>query len=211
MYLIKDLDLINDVEKFDVILVGTNTYCTMNNGFQGKIRRKYNFVYQMNCNTKYADPNKLGTRLTTKNTSPIFSICFISNGYNFNPQKKPEFIDYSALENCIKTANIEFSGLRVATTLMGSTKFDGGGDRDKILQIFEENSDKIILYVYDYEQYSGKEENLIEFSNYKKLNLKNKEIKIKTIENRAKLTSFDEPAYTAKNKLKKYLRELANK
>lgn len=214
MYLIKDLDLINDIEKFDVILIGTNTYCTMNNGLQGKVRRKYNFVYQMNCKTKYGDPTKLGTRITTKNTRPIFSLCFISHGYNFRPKTNPEFVDYNSLENCIKTANIEFSGLRVATTIMGVTEFDGGGDRGKILKILEENSDKMILYVYDYIQYSGKTERAKEFvKNFgmcvgnKKLT---KQIVEKQIEERSKLTSFEEPAYTRRANLKKRLRELAN-
>lgn len=214
MYLIKDLDLINDVEKFDVILVGTNTYCTMNNGFQGKIRRKYNFVYQMNCKTRYGDINKLGTRITTKITKPIFSLCFISKGYNFRPKSNPEFIDYAALENCIKTANVEFSGMRVATTIMGSTEFDGGGNKDKILKILEENSNRMILYVYDYTQYSGKTERAKVFvKNYnvcvgnQKLT---KQIVEKQIEERSKLTSFEEPAYTRKANLKKRLRDLAN-
>lgn len=214
MYLIKDLDLINDVEKFDVILIGTNTYCTMNNGFQGKVRRKYNFVYQMNCKTRYGDINKLGNRVTTKNTKPIFSLCFISKGYNFQPKSNPEFIDYTALENCIKTANVEFSGMRVATTIMGSTEFDGGGIKDKILKILEENSDRMILYVYDYIQYSGKTERAKEFvKNYnvcvgnQKLT---KQIVEKQIEERSKLTSFEEPAYTRKANLKKRLRDLVN-
>jgi hypothetical protein len=214
MYLIKDIDLINDAEKYDVILVGTNTYCTMSNGFQGKVRRKYHFVYEMNCKTKYGDINKLGTRITTKNTSPIFSLCFISKGYNFIPKLKPEFIDYNALENCIKTANVEFSGLRVATTIMGITEFDGNGDRDKILKILEDNSDRMDLHVYDYIQYNSRIERTKEFNKNHELCAKNPEVSKaiveKQIEERSKLTTFDEPAYTGKKKLKNYLRDLAN-
>ena len=52
---IKYRDLIDDVELYDVILIGTNTYCTMNNGFQGKVRKKYNYVYDLNLSTKYGD------------------------------------------------------------------------------------------------------------------------------------------------------------
>ena len=81
-------------------------------------------------------------------------MCYISKF-----KTKNEFIDYDALENCIKTANIEFNGLNVATTVIGSSCFDGNGDRDKIMKILEENSDKMNLTVYDYNQMSRAEEN----------------------------------------------------
>lgn len=44
------------------------------------------------------------------------------------------------------------------TTIIGSTKFDGKGDKEKCLKIIEENTKDLDLYVYDYEQISISEE-----------------------------------------------------
>lgn len=162
--LIKNIDLIDDIEKYDVILVGTNTYHTMGNGFQKKIRVKYPETYELNLTTKYGDKKKIGTRVTTKKT-PKISLCFIVNGYNFRPDLVKDYLDYDGLENCIKTANIEFSGLNVATTFIGCSKFDGNGDKDRVLKILEDNSDRINLFVYDYEQLSRDTESATRYLN----------------------------------------------
>ena len=41
MNIIKDSDLIWETDNFDVILVGTTIYCSLPDGFQRKMRRKY--------------------------------------------------------------------------------------------------------------------------------------------------------------------------
>ncbi len=160
--IIKNVDLINDIDKYDVILVGTNTYHTMGNGFQKKIRFKCPESYKLNLTTKYGDKKKLGNRVST-NETPKISLCFITDGYNFRPDLKPDYLDYESLEKCIKTANIEYSGLNVATTFIGCSKFDGNGDKNKVLDILERNSDKINLFIYDYEQLDRDVEVAIEY------------------------------------------------
>jgi len=160
--IIKDIDLITKIKDYDVILVGTNTYHTMGNGFQMKVRVKYPDTYKMNITTKYGDKSKIGTRITN-NSTPKFSLCFITNSYNFRPDLSPDYLDYDGLEKCIKTANIEFSGLNVATTMIGGSKFDGNGDRDKILGILNKYSDRMNLFVYDYEQLKCDTESAIEY------------------------------------------------
>lgn len=160
--IIKDIDLISDINKYDVILIGTNTYHTMGNGFQRKVRLKYPETYALNITTKYGDKKKIGTRITTK-TSPKFSLCFITNGYNFRPDLNNVYLDYESLEKCIKTANIEFSGLNIATTFIGCSKYDGNGDKNKVLEILRSNSDRINLFIYDYEQLDRDAEVSIEY------------------------------------------------
>lgn len=162
--IIKDIDLITQIDKFDVILVGTNTYHTMGNGFQKKIRLKYSESYNLNLTTKYGDKKKLGTTITTNGT-PRISLCFITHGYNFRPDLTPDYLDYDALEKCLKQANIEFSDMKVATTLIGGSKFDGNGDKKRILNIIESNSDKMDLCIYDYEQLDWNVEKSIEYLN----------------------------------------------
>jgi len=160
---IKEIDLIDHVKDYDVILVGVNTYHTMGNGFQRKVRLKYPLTYKLNTSTKYGDINKIGNRVNTNGT-PIFSLCFITHSYNFRPDLTPDYLNYEALENCIKTANVEFSGLNVATTMIGCSNFDGNGDKDKVMEILNKNSDKINLFVYDYVQMKSNVEDMIRYS-----------------------------------------------
>jgi len=212
--IIKYRDLIDDVELYDVILIGTNTYCTMNNGFQGKVRKKYKYVYDLNLSTKYGDKNKLGKRVTTKNTKPIFSLCFVTIGYNFRPDLTPVYLDYIALENCLKTANNEFQGLRVATTMIGCEEFDGNGDRRKVIRMIKKYCDKIDLYVYNYQQIKGQFERVNEFNKNAKICVGHpevsKKIALKEIEERSKLYSFEE-SVGRKKRLKKEIRNLLNR
>lgn len=194
---VKNIDLITEICKYDVILVGTNTYHKMGNGFQRKVRVNYPETYQINTATKYGDKNKLGTRITTTG-NPIFSLCFIVNGYNFRPDLNPDYLDYDSLEECIKTANIEFSGLKVATTIIGCSKYDGNGNVDKVMEILNRNSDKIDLFIYDYVQLDKNIEDTIQYLNIVKNKANNKEKKMELIndiiEGNKKLTYLDNPA-----------------
>jgi hypothetical protein len=146
--ILKDRDLILDVDKYDVILVGTSIYSMLTNGFQSKVASKFPDVDVANTLTKYGDSNKLGKRLTLYDLKPIISLMYIC-GY---PHSKRVFLNEEALINCLSTANAEFKGRKVATTLVGTTRFDGNGDRDRVLEIIEENTKDLDLYVYDYEQ-----------------------------------------------------------
>lgn len=209
--IIKDIDLYNDIEKYDVILVGTNTYQKMTNGFQEKVRKKYPFVYNLNLETKYADKNKMGTRVTTKGSTPIFSLCFITYGYSFRPDLSKDFLDYESLEKCLKTANNEFKGLKVATTIMGSYQYDGSGDKDRILELLTNNSDKIDLYVYDYQQLKTHQERAKIFKENTPICKGNrevcKEIVRQQVEERSKLEVIEEVG-ARKKRIKKEINDL---
>lgn len=151
MNIIKDKDPIWETEKYDVILVGTSIYCMLTNGFQSKIRFKYPYVDDANNKTPFGDKRKLGKRLTVEpieDGQPIISLLYIAN----YPHSKRVFVDYEALENALATANAEFKGKKVMTTLLGESAFDGNGDREKLLKIIEENTKDLDLDVYDYKQ-----------------------------------------------------------
>ena len=49
-----------------------------------------------------------------------------------NIHGKKDFIDYDALEKCLRTANAEFKGKKVMSTIIGSSNFDGKGDRKNV-------------------------------------------------------------------------------
>lgn len=151
MNIIKDKDAIWETDKYDVVLVGTSIYCMLTNGFQSKIRFKYPHVDKANDKTPFGDQRKLGKRLTVEpieEGQPIVSLLYIAR----YPHSKRVFVDYDALENALATANAEFKGKKVMTTLLGETPFDGNGDREKLLKIIEENTKDLDLDVYDYKQ-----------------------------------------------------------
>ena len=45
MEIIQDINLFNDIDKYDVILIGTNIYNTLSQGFQRDIMLHYPFVH----------------------------------------------------------------------------------------------------------------------------------------------------------------------
>ena len=149
---IKNIDLFDDIQKYDIILVGANTYHTMGNGFNRKIRVHYPSVYDADMETKYADKNKLGDVISVVCDNKIFVICYIAHGYNFRPDLKPDFLNYDALKDCIKKINIEYKGKKIASTILGHSKFEGNGDKNRIIEIIKNYSLDIDLTLYDYFQ-----------------------------------------------------------
>lgn len=145
--IIKDKDPIWETDKFDVILIGTSIYNQLNGGFQSKIKYKYPMVDEKNRETKYADFSKLGTRITINDT-PIISLMYIC-GY---PRPNIDTVDYDSLTKCLLTANAEFRGKKVMATILGSSQFDGNGDKDKCLKIIEDTTKDLDITLYDYEQ-----------------------------------------------------------
>ena len=145
--IIKDKDPIWDTDKFDVILIGTSIYNQLNGGFQSKMKYKYPIVDEKNRETKYADFSKLGTRITINDT-PIISLMYIC-GY---PRPNIDTVDYDSLTKCLLTANAEFRGKKIMATIIGSSQFDGNGDKDKCLKIIKDSTKDLDITLYDYEQ-----------------------------------------------------------
>ena len=143
--IIKDKDPIWETDNFDVILIGTSIYNQLNGGFQSKIKYKYPIVDEKNRETKYADFSKLGTRITINDT-PIISLMYIC-GY-----PRPNIDTVDSLTKCLLTANAEFRGKKIMTTIIGSSQFDGNGDKDKCLKIIKDSTKDLDITLYDYEQ-----------------------------------------------------------
>lgn len=152
--IVKDKEPIYDVENFDVVLVGVSTHNQLYGNFQGKLGIKFPLIEKVYYNTPFGDRRKLGKRITIDDLKPIISLMFMCTV----PSRSKEFIDYEALERCLKTANAEFKGKRIIMTMVGSTRFDGKGDKNKCLKIIEENTKDLDVTIYDYEQISLVEE-----------------------------------------------------
>jgi hypothetical protein len=156
--IIKDVDLFDHVGEYEAVLIGTGTYCTMAQGIQLKVMLDYPYVYKKNLGTKYGDPEKLGTILECKSDGePTFCLCFCYDG-NFRPDIKQDYLSYESLEKCLSLVNILYKGKSIACPLLGSSRFDGNGDRGKIMEIFERTLKDVNITVYDYFQKSRAEE-----------------------------------------------------
>jgi len=156
--IIKDVDLFDHVGEYEAVLIGTGTYCTMAQGIQLKVMLDYPYVYNKNLRTKYGDPEKLGTILECKSDGePTFCLCFCYDG-NFRPDIKQDYLSYESLEKCLSLVNILYKGKSIACPLLGSSRFDGNGDRGKIMEIFERTLKDVNITVYDYFQKSRAEE-----------------------------------------------------
>lgn len=149
--IIKNKEPIYETDNYDVILVGASTHNMLMGNFQGKLGVKYPIVEEVNNSTPYGDLRKLGKRITIDDLGkPIISLMYICT----YPSIKKSFLDYKALENCLNTANAEFKGKKVLTTVLGSTRFDGRGDKRKCLKLIEKCTKDLDLDVYDYNQIS---------------------------------------------------------
>ena len=156
---IKDEDIYWHFREYDIILIGTNIYCTMSQGIQLKVMLNYPYVYEKNLETKYGDMDKMGTILECKSENePTFCLCFITTGYNFRPDLEKDYLSYDALENALKLVNIKYKGKKIACPLLGSSRFDGNGDKKKILHIFKKTLTDAECTVFDYFQKSRAEE-----------------------------------------------------
>ena len=156
---IKDEDIYWHFSEYYIILIGTNIYCTMSQGIQFKIMLNYPYVYNKNLETKYGDVDKMGTILECKSENePTFCLCFIVKGYNFRPDLEKDYLSYDALENALKLVNIKYKGKKIACPLLGSSRFDGNGDKEKILNIFKKALTDVECTVFDYFQKSRAEE-----------------------------------------------------
>lgn len=161
--IIKDVDLFDHVKEYDVCLIGTNLYCHMANGFQYKVMLDYPYVFNKNLETRYGDMEKLGTILEcTEENEPTFCICFIVKG-NFRPYQFADYLEYEALEKCLKLVNINYKGKNIACPFLGCSRFDGNGDRDKVMEIFNRCLSDVDVTIYDYFQKSKNEEELERF------------------------------------------------
>lgn len=196
--IIKDINLINDVGKYDVILVGTNCYQAMKNGFQGDVALYFPYVLKKNCDTRYGDIAKLGSVIEcSEDNAPTFALLFISKGYNFRPDKESDYLSYESIEKCMKLVNVLYKGKRIATTKIGCDRNDGNGDWDKVLKIIEGNITDCNLFIYDFYQEENEEKWLKSFKKNIELKKKNREEYYKAIKE-------------IKNK-NKYLKELRKK
>jgi hypothetical protein len=148
--LIHNTPLIEDIFNYDVIIIGTGIHNALGNGFQYDMKINFPIIEETVKKTKYADPRKLGS-VSVINMKPIVCIGFIHKG-GYRSDLKSDYLDYDALKEVVELINDHFKGKRIATTLIGCSQYDGNGNIQRVLSLFEGLSDENEYFLYDYEQ-----------------------------------------------------------
>lgn len=164
--LIKE-ELLPTLSKGDIVLVPMGIYQSMNNGFAYDIALNFHEVRENEHKTGYGDKRKYGTYNVCKVDGITFVLCYIHNGgYS---KKDGVFVDYDCVRKCLIRLVKEFKGKTVKTIPIGAEKCDGNGDKDRILDIFNEFSDREIDFnIYLFEQEDTKHEIYKEINSLKK-------------------------------------------
>lgn len=187
MNLIKGVDPIYEIDKYDVVLVGTSVYDLLVNGFQFKMGNRYPHIVEANHSQPYGDLRRIGTRLTlVREGCPTISLLYVC-GY---PKRGLKTLDYNALEECLRASVAEFRGKKIATTIIGSTVFDGEGSKRKILNLMKKVFGDEDVTVYDYEQVSGVKEYREKAATLRKIGVRDRK-KRKEILKKLYLTPID--------------------
>ena len=162
IHIVEGRDLIYEVMDYDLVLIGTSINNTLGNGFQYKVGQSFPNVYHASKTaSRYGDAKKLG-KVDVVGGEPSFALCYITKG-RFRPDIKPDALDYEALEKCLRIISKNYGDKKIATTIMGYSPFEGGGDKDKILEIFTKVFIHSEVYLYDYEQNDFRIEKILQW------------------------------------------------
>lgn len=159
--IIKNEDIMGHINDYDIILIGTNVYCTLSQGVQREIALNYPYVRNMNFETKYGDESKMGTILECSvNDEPIISLLYICRGYPCKKVNGDDYLSYESLEKCLKLINVKYKGLNIACPFLGCSRFDGNGNKEKVLNIMNNTLSDVNVTIYDYFQMSREEKQI---------------------------------------------------
>jgi hypothetical protein len=144
--------LIEKVFQYDVVLVGIGINNSFSNGFAYDIGLNFPDVKDaVNSVSNYLDRRNLGTVVTVKHGGVVFCACYVHGG-GYRKSENGEFVDYSAVKKCLRKVHELYKGKKIASTVIGGSRYDGNGGREKIFSIFSEVFDDCDIWVYDYEQ-----------------------------------------------------------
>ena len=151
---IENVDLSKEIKKYDLLIVTTNTYCSMTHGFEREVALDYPYVRTANLNTKYGDVTKMGNIIEcSEENEPTFIIAYICKGFPRKTKTEiPDFLSYESLEKCLKLINVKYKGKTIACPMLGCSRFDGNGNKKKVLEMMNNIMTDVNLIVYDYYQ-----------------------------------------------------------
>ena len=124
--------------EFDVIAHGANCQNVMGSGVAKAIRDIWSEVYEIDCQTKKGDYNKLGTisicHTKTRSYKPLDIVnCYTQ--YNYGREVGKIYVDYDAIAMCMNKINYFYSGKRIGLPMIGAGL--GNGNWNIIKNIIE--------------------------------------------------------------------------
>ena len=159
--IIENEDIMNHINEFDVILIGTNVYCTLSQGVQREVSLNYPYVRDVNLKTKYGDISKLGTFVECSALNePLILLLYICRGYPCKKVHGDDYLSYESLEKCLRLINIIYKGKHIGCPLLGCSRFDGNGNKEKVLEIFSTTLTDVDVTIYDYYQKTREEKQI---------------------------------------------------
>lgn len=167
-------DIIPHIFETDVVLIPMGINNAFNSGFAKDVLLNFNGIKSVEGNlTGYGDKRKYGTVVETNEGGVNFSFCYMKKG----GYRGGDSVDYAALESCLETVRKRYAKKRVCTPLLGYGKFDGNGDRGRILDLFMKafSTTDIDVRVYVFEGSDRKLEFFKEIAEARRM-LKEKEI-----------------------------------
>ena len=159
MRIIKNKQLIEDIYNYDVVLFGMGINNAMNKGFSYDIALNFPDVRVNENSTGYGDLRKYGKIHETKtDDGVIFCACYC---YNQGLKRKTNkvYVDYDLLEECLVDVYKKYKTKRIVCPIIGQDKYDGEGDKNRILEIFHRVfPDECDITLYDFIQQDFKTE-----------------------------------------------------
>ena len=144
---VEGYNTINETDRFDIVMFGTNIYGEFIGGFQKEIGEKYPYVRDENIKQPYGDLRRLGTRLTIhKGEDPTFTLLYIC-AKNETSRVNGFYMD--AFLHSLQTANNEFRGMRVICPVIGSSKWDGKQDKQTMVSLIEQYTPDLNLFIFE--------------------------------------------------------------
>jgi hypothetical protein len=169
--------LIDNIFDYDIVLVPMSNNNSMQHGFKHEVAINFPSVRYEANKTAYGDMRKFGTIDTFESNHIQFCLCYMYTTPCYK-QGGSDHVRYDDLRKCLYEVAERYNGYRIGMPVIGSSKYDGNGDRKRIFEIINETLSKLDVTVFDYDDYDDIHDIFVEIATVRQ-RLKDKEIDIK--------------------------------
>lgn len=131
-----DLIRLSKQGKFDVIVHGSNCFCTFGKGIALQVRREFPEAYQQDKNTVYGDTKKLGTFTSVYIKKYNIIVINAYTQYDYRGYQNKINVDYNAVKIVFTKIKEMHGDKRIGIPMIGAGL--AGGDWNKISNIIDD-------------------------------------------------------------------------